>query len=314
MDGPEEIAVETPQAPQIDDSIDGGIDHNDVSIEEPPPESKTAAEESAEVTEEKEGQPESDETQSAPPEKSAIGEGLLARAVELGFTQDEARMFQTPAALTVALKRVESLMEKAPAKEPAKDSQPAPEAEGKLEPLSAEEYDEGVAKWSKTATDTIHRLEAEMASMRQERSAEQLQTTVAAFDRGVADLGEEYHDVLGKGNVNEIDRNSEAYGNRGRLIKRMNSLEQEYAQSGTKKDLNEILREAATSLFPDKIRTQTKREIKSGLDRMKGASLAKPGNRTTQAKPGREKAAAYAENWFKEHGAELGASEDPDGI
>jgi len=226
-------------------------------------------------------------------EAEVISDELAERVEKAGLTEADVGRFGTVEDLEAALDVLEA--RKTEKVEPEKkivektDVEKKAEADAKAEEdkpydcgLNPDTYDEGlVAAVNKMGND----FKAELKSLKAENAELKGETTQLAkvhrqkaqdeatekFDKRIADLGEDFEDVFGKGTIKEIKIESPEFKNRAALDEKISVLWQSYKLSGAKIPSNdELFQEALLILHTQKIKqkdfkpTKTKLKLRAG--------------------------------------------------
>ncbi len=126
-----------------------------------------------------------------------------------------------------------------------------------------------------------------MANAANARTADQFTTD---FDKQLAGLGDEYEPLFGKGNIESLDKQSEAFKHRARLAEEVTALQvvhdQMRRQGQTDRNppgFARCFKSALRSLHGDdidkKVETKTREKISKSLDKRSGQVIARPSQR-----------------------------------
>lgn len=154
--------------------------------------------------------------------------------------------------------------------------------------------------------DDLHDRLADREAAEEERIVLEMQDK---FDKAISDLGPEYEELLGKGNVSEIDHNSKGFRNRTKLLDEIAVLDRVRLEKGLPRlSMPEYLDRALSAVFKTNEETRAMRKVKAKAQKVQGALSAPPSQRKTAKKvesPTKEAVKAVRAK-MKEHGMEPG--------
>ncbi len=245
-----------------------------------------------------------DDPAGKPPDKDGEGEAvkppefsdeLLTRAVEAGLTDKDVREFGSSRALKHHLDFVERF-KKVEAEKKPKEKEAATEDEEFPELSEAEDYDPKLVKGWNKLTKTAKELREKVAGFeaREKARSEREASTMHAqmlndFDEAVDGLGDEYAELLGKG---EIKEGTKPFENRAKLFGEMHIIAKSFRESGKPvPGEKELLKRAVANLFSDETETIARKKLSSKLETRKGAILPRPTQRNSVDKAEPDKAA-----------------------
>ena len=155
-----------------------------------------------------------------------------------------------------------------------------------LPDLDPERYNDDMVQFGKTSKDIIRKLEQQVrdASKPTDAAIEQAaRESTDWFDGKIEALGDEYVDVLGKGNRAAIDANSSQFGKRRDIAEKVAVLASGYEQNGKHVDRNALFDEAARLVIGDKMReVAAARKTRDAAKREK-QRISKPGRNRNEA-------------------------------
>ncbi len=182
---------------------------------------------------------------------AVISDGLLERAAIAGMSISDAKSFQN----AQALERTISLLEKSKAEtvEPKVEIEPKVEKNpfDDIPELDPEVYDEKIVEAFKGIKGIVESQAKELAELKAGSTARQSQDATSVFDASIDALGERFHTVLGKGNIEAVRSNAEAFANRVKLSERINMIQAGYAGIGKTVTRDQVFAEAVRMEFPD---------------------------------------------------------------
>ncbi len=200
-----------------------------------------------------------------------------------------------------------------------KEAQPVGEAEQKdqfkkLDPqFSDDEFDPKIVTWNKDVAETVNRLVTENAELRrsvqglqgrdQEREAVRIE---ADFDTGVADLGEAYESLLGKGPTRQLNQSSAEYKKRSEIGTKMRILHNGYQSAGGRApSMSELFGEAARIVLGSQSETIARETISGEIKKRKDQVISKPSARQGKALTGMDAAVREFDEFYRNHDAAL---------
>jgi hypothetical protein len=347
-----EVAEEQPQNTSIPEAVfDGDVDFNDEPIEADAQDATTDVVPEAKAGESKEQEPA--EEPAATEEQAAAKEpewdaGLLARAQQLGMTEDEAKGFgdgeKLETVLTTLDRRVADIgraalqsqsqqpqtvqqqpVQQVPAQQPQQPQQPQtiqqqpPSFEPFKVELKSEEYGEEVTKAMQGMADhnagqmqllATQFGNAVMGLHGQFQKREQ-ETLVAKGDALIASLGEEYVDVFGKGSTQSMRQGSDPWNARMKFFNGMDALQVGYQLTNPNYVPSEadLKQRVLRGDFPEKVNGIKTSKLSQRLRDRKGQFVAPTSARKGAPVAKEDEASAYVRNWFSENLPD-GATED----
>jgi hypothetical protein len=219
---------------------------------------------------------------------------ILDRAELLGLTREKASEYSDEKDLETALTALEARQKKGSESE-------TPKAEAKTEKKPAEDdkpfdcgldtetYDEGLVKTvnalGQKFTDEIKTLKAEKAELVKMISQQKNDRFTDWFDSKVNSLGEDFKDVLGEGEFEDVVPGSVEYENRAKLSEKMVSIAKRHQEAGKSVPSKAKLFDLAVSyLWKDKKITKSKadKDVKDKLAARAGQAIGR-GSRSSSA-------------------------------
>jgi len=218
-----------------------------------------------------------------PKQQQSIPDELVAKAKKLGISDEDISLFEKPA----QLEKLCSLVE--PTAAETKDQQ-GEQAEQKTETaydegdfkleLDPDLYDPDLCKAMESTASQINGIKkalSDVVSAMQRQSEESFEKN---FEGMIAGLGDEFADTLGQGSLGEIGTDSDFYKNRCKLIEEMNAIALGYSQTGKAIPAQkQLFKRALNSVFGDKIKANTRKQIASELDKRSGQIISRPTGR-----------------------------------
>lgn len=198
-------------------------------------------------------------------ERVDLDREILARAARLGLDPDEARKIPKES-LDKILDRLDPIGTKA---EDTQDDEQKAGSEtesaidvSKLQKLDPEEF-ELADQWN-TMVDFIQDTHKQMKEQQDYISTMRQREFDNTFDSAISGLGEDYAPIFGKGTVNELDRNSDAFKNRLSVVEEIQLLQAGYEARGqTPPSFDQLLKRAVNGLFPDVVQGKQEKQTKA---------------------------------------------------
>ncbi len=263
------------------------------------------------------GEADDEAHQEAHEEKSEIDSALAKKIQDLGIS-DHVKDLK-PEAQKALIEAVERKLASQPApvkqeeKAEVKELEPEPVPEFKLElgvdvdPEISKAFD-GLHKHyqskDKQYQSKITQLESAIGHiLGQEKQRTQAQYE-DQFETSLQSLGEDFHELLGKGRAAEIGNNSEAMQNRVKIYREVAALSAGYQQTGqTVPSLGELVKRATHALFSDNINEFARKRIDKSLEKREKQFTVRPTHRDTKdSLTDREKAIAKIKSMMKDKG------------
>lgn len=262
----------------------------------------------------------------APP-PPAFPQELLDRAGRSGMTEAEARAFGPE-----RLGQVLSLMDRQLARQSMtqqgqRPQQTPPQQQAPPQGLPAYElklnkdvYDpelvEAVEGLSKHYHGQVNALAAQVQQLLGHHQAAAGQAFAAQFDGWLGELGDGYHDALGKGALADVRGDPKAMAARQELLATMDALADAYARSGTQVAEKDLFQRAVRALHGEREVRQAadegRRKVEEQLRNRRGQFTSRPTQRQSAPSQSREQqAVANLASRMKDMGL---TDEDPDGF
>jgi len=190
-----------------------------------------------------------------------VSDELAERAVKAGFSVEKIEKFSTVEDLENAVEVIESHQVKVePEKKPeVKVEQKAGEEKPYDCGLDPEMYDPGVIGAINKVGDTLlaenKQLKQQLAGITGKFQADEVAETTKWFDNKLAELGEDFEPVFGKGAFNDVRKESAEFKNRAALDTEMTALRAGYAAVGKPlPSKDRIFEMALNNLHKDKLK------------------------------------------------------------
>jgi len=304
-----------------------GEDEGDVLADlkaENAPNNETPADESADAGGDTEETAETQSGESAESDED-FSDGLLDRAVALGYTVADIKSFRSEKALAKEIDRVERLQQRVSSRQaPAQEQQPEAQAATIPEPdfteldrLVEEGYlDERVANLQKQQQMQVWQLAvaAEQRAKQAESGLQQLaqaerqrasQQFFENFDSKVGSLGEEYSDLLGQGTIAEIRATSPEKAahfarNRQKVMTEFADFRDRMLARGEALPTDdELIEKAVHSAFYKQTKSLARKELTNDIKRAGSQAVSRPRSTGRPALTGASAAAEKEANFWK---------------
>lgn len=206
-------------------------------------------------------------------------ESLITKAVALGIANlRDAIDLHDAGRLRKLVERIESpdgraKQEPADGKAPAQGDSGAQSEKLFKHRLTKEDYpDETIVGFADEVETHLTKTQQELRSQQQLVQYLINQNTAMKVDRMFAKLGDEYTDVFGAGEIDEVtDKQRE---NRIKVMGRLNALAESTGKSGERKSTKELMQEAVDSLYADRRVAKEKNQVEA--QRQKDRRMPKP--------------------------------------
>jgi hypothetical protein len=225
-------------------------------------------------------------------DETTISDELLDRAVELGYTLDEIRGFQSAKSLEKEISRVERLnqrlQERQAGKKPA-ETETAPVEAAKPEPdwaaLIELGHDPDMIALQKESWKEAQDAKALVQQLLQTERNRVFEAQCQRFDETLNNLGEEYKSLLGNGTRAELAKSSpEHVGNRQQVFTMMNMLREGYERSGMPvPPESELIQQAVHTSFFKQTQEMARTRLKNDIKKAGSQGLSRP--KSSGAKP-----------------------------
>lgn len=241
---------------------------------------KQPSEESVEAKAEDEEPAESDDDDDTDEgdDESRFDEGLIACADAAGISREEALCCKDNSALGKLI----ALRIKKSGQAPGQPENKSNATEDDDEIVLDEDVDPSIVKAfnklqakNKKLQEKVDLVEGASAQELHRKQQEDAARLNADIDAAIESLGEEYHELVGKGSVDDLDENSSEFKRRLKLVRKMDVLAGGYRSVGeikqgeraTPEQIKQMAREAALLVFPEQ---KKKTEDKDLKDKIKG--------------------------------------------
>lgn len=217
---------------------------------------------------------------------SAISDSLVERAVKAGMTLADAQ----GASSGDSLERMVGLLENRQSDsgdDEVQDDQAGGEVDeyeklvDSIPDLDEDEYSEDVVGVFSTMKTAMRGLLDKVNSLQSANSEIAANETTRWFDGQIADLGEQYESVLGKGSQSDVGKNSDYFANRGKVAEHMDVLTAGYESIGKAIPSKDVLFKAAVDyVCNDKIGRDNTNGKQQAVNRRSKQKINRSDNRT----------------------------------
>jgi len=225
-----------------------------------------------------------------------ISDELKQRIEDCGLDEEQVAKFKSVEALEATLDILESRQEKV-TEQPEKTEVKTEEKGEEEKPFDcglaktedgSEDFDPALVKTLnkiggdftakiKTLESTINELVAEKREAANKSATEQI-------DRQFAELGADFKDVFGEGDISKIQRGSKFFKNRAAFVTEMKALRLGYQAVGKTADSKELFQKALNNLYPEKLKQlalkPTADKLKARASQTLGRGSAPAGTKT----------------------------------
>ena len=229
-----------------------------------------------------------EEPQVDPQTNGKLPEHLVTRAKEFNFSDQELAAFESPEHLEYWLNKFDNeVLSRFPQQEPAQEQltqTPEEPASPETPELEFDEYmDEGIAGNFKALQDQIKKQQELIDYMAYQGYQSEQETTISQFEDNIANLGEDFHPLLGK-TVGDRETPNSQYGeNANRLWEVYGQL----SQMSPDMSGDDLFRRAVGVAFPEYQTELAMKKSQTGTaDRLRNASgqfVARPSRRSAQS-------------------------------
>jgi hypothetical protein len=235
---------------------------------------------------------------------------LLARAEKLGLSKEEVADFGTEEAANKALTLFEkkstatgTQTEQKPDSDANKNAATAAfkKYEVKLDPnVFDPEIIETVNGINEHYSKQFEAMEGQLNEARQSLNRQQALQFEQQFDGWIKELGDGYKDVLGDGRGAEMDKKSEQFGNRVKVLDEMETIAAGFVKTGKQvPPYGELFEKALASVFKDKQKEIARKEISGKLG--KRQIIARPSQRRGGNVDPEAAARSYVKSFLEDH-------------
>lgn len=227
-----------------------------------------------------------------------ISDSALTRAVQVGFTLDEARQFPNDATLNKAVQKIEATerawleADTALKNQSKKDEKPAEDDPlAKLPKLDPEVYEPEVIQMFDALTGVIKQQQEAIKQFREqgEYAARSSQEAAARdveqwFDKQIETLGEDFHEPLGKGAYGNLDRGSAQFQKRDAIANQMAVMIAGYQSIGQPVPPREKIFEiAAKAILADEYATIKEKKLSGELKKRSAQHIQRGSSQKTKS-------------------------------
>ena len=213
-------------------------------------------------------------------QQESMPDELVAKARKLGISDKDISLFDK----SEQLEKLCSLIEPAAtAKKNQQDKEVTEkqdtsynEGDFKVE-LDPDLYDPDLCKAMQSTAAQINGIKTALKNVVSAIQRQSEQSFERTFESMIADLGEEFAETLGTGDLEKIGTNSAFYKNRCKLIEEMNTIAAGLSQTGKPAPSTKMLfQKALNSVFSDVIKKNTRKQIASQLEKQSGRIISRP--------------------------------------
>lgn len=243
-----------------------------------------------------------------------FSEALLDRAVALGYTVADIKSFRSEKSLEKEISRVERLQQRMASRQaPATEQQQeAAETQAASEPDWQKMLDEGYdpqmvafqqQSWQRAVAAEQRAMQAESAVQQLHHIEQQraFDAQVQRFDSTLANLGEEYESLFGKGSMAEVKKASpEAAQKRVEVFQKFQQLKNAYLMN--KQPLppeQELIEEAVHARFWKQTKSLARKELTNDIKKAGSQALSRPRSTGRQSLSGAPAALAKEQDFWK---------------
>jgi hypothetical protein len=155
----------------------------------------------------------------------------------------------------------------------------------------------------------LAKIQAELAASRQSHQEQEFQRNVKQFDGWVADLGDEYAQMLGTGDTMQLAPGKER-DTRLRIVDNFDALVAGWNGKRGAPDRKQLFDWAVNSVCGDKSAQLAQQNLDNKLKKRSEQAISKPSQRTTHPSSGREKALKRAEEFARQHAGDYDSAMD----
>lgn len=268
----DEYDIDEPQdsefdSPVIDDLDDGSGEH----------ESEDSAKEvdSEETQDDESGESDKEDAQ----EKSTVSDSLKAQAKELGLSDVQIDAFGSEEGLRTAVEIAKGVSSKSDSGKEKDTQANLSDGEFKVE-LDPDIYDPEICKAVNETANQINGIKTLLNDVVGSIQEQSQQSFEREFDSLISSNSDDFGEVLGTGSIDQIERTSEHFTNRCKVIDEMSAIASGYAQTG--KELpsqKDLFTRAVRGLFSVDLKDQARKEIADKLQKRSNQFISRPGSR-----------------------------------
>lgn len=240
--------------------------------------------------------------------KPQISDFALTQAIQAGFTIEEARAFGSDKLLHSAIDKVIRAQEKQTKTETPIQEEQQEDILALLPELDPEQYEPEVIKAFDAVKDVIKKqqevIQGLVANSKQESISRQqaaMNELESWFDKQVCSLGEDFEDVLGKGNYSSLDRSSPQRAKRDEIANQAAILIAGYQKTGQQPPpREEVFHAAAKLVLGEEFQKVKEKKISAELEKRSKQHIQRAGGnkQKTNGNPLEETAALLDQKFF----------------
>ena len=271
---------ETTNPSDLPEDLQNAVDayNKENNAEEKPPVDATSDQKKVEPPDDNNQEEEDNSEQPTETSGPAFDDVLLDRAKVNGITEEEAKTFATPEALTQALNLYEKKRVSVPEKKDEVKSQEEILAGLNLE-LDPEHMDEEtIVKTFKAMNEhygkQVTDLNTVVAQFREREVQTRHEAIVGNFETMVNGLGKEYEPYLGKGGLKEV--NNLQVDTRSRIFDTMGTLENSFTTQGRQVTDKELFDMACRVELGDKVEAFARQKVTNEVLKRRNSAILPP--------------------------------------
>lgn len=236
---------------------------------------------------------EAEETETTPAADDAadieISDELLDRAMDLGYTLEDIKGFDSAKTLEKDIQRAERITERMQQRAATKTDPAKPDPEAKPEPdwkaMIDAGHDPEIIALKKEDWNEIQAQKAVINQLMQRERNREMEAVSERFDNALNSLGEAYEPLFGKGRRGELVGSSpQAVANRDAVFQQMEILRAGYQAAGVKVPSEpDLIQKAVQASFHKQTQEIARNTVKSQIKRAGSQALSRP--RSAGAKP-----------------------------
>lgn len=242
-----------------------------------------------------------------------FSDGLLDRAVALGYTVADIKSFRSEKSLAKEIERVERLQQRVASRQapaPVPEVQPEAIAEPDWQALIDEGHDPQMVafqqqSWKRAEAAEQRAMQAEqgiqqLVQAEQQRAFDQ---QVQRFDSTIANLGDEYETLFGKGTMADVKQESpELAQKRVDVFHKFQQLKNAYLiNKQTLPPEKELIEEAVHARFWKQTKSLARKELTNDIKKAGSQALSRPRSTGRQPLTGPDAAAEKEAQFWKSH-------------
>jgi len=263
----EELLAEKAEVSDVKEEVREEVDVNEEVKEE------VKEEVSEEVKEEVKSEAKEEVKEEVKIVTPSISDSALASAIRAGLTYSEAKGF----ASEESLMRIVSVIESAKEKPEQKKEEDDPFA--KIPKMDPEKYEPEVIEMFNSLLDVVKKQNQELKEIKNQTSEQVKQFSTGRkeeaareatkwFDGKISELGDDFHEVLGKGSYDSLQRGSLQHAKRDEIASQIAVLVAGYNASGiTAPSRDELFSRAARLVLQDEYQRVKEKELSEKLSK-----------------------------------------------